>query len=341
MPATDTATRAAVRLAQINPAAGARLEHDLAALDTAHAMPAAHAADGREMAVSTRRDGVVAFRSSLTDEQAIQCLFYVAASGNSFAADLRRAANSRGLSESQARWAHKLANDWLLKMQKSSVNSEENSANSVNSEVNQTSALFATFDNARAKGAKRMKIKLQDCILKPSQTGDDVWVLDPHNSVENRWGTMTPAYLGKVNRIHGIVGSFSDAVMAQVQAACVNPAGVAAEYGHETGNCSFCSKELTDNRSLSVGYGPVCADKFGLPWGRILSEFIIASQSRGFFNVVYLAVYYYIDAIVMYLLYRVIAFVNFSELAVIMINLLFFIFCDAADSCPLKKNRLL
>lgn len=261
--AADTATRAAVRLAQINPAAGARLEHDLAAMETAHAMPAAYAADGQEMTVSTRRDGLQSFRSALSDEQAVQCLFFVAASGNSFAADLRRAASGRGLSDSQARWAHKLANDWLAKMQKS-ANSNENS---VNSEVNSSSALFAVFDSARSKGAKRMKIKLQDCILKPSQSGDDVWVLDPHRQVENRWGSLTPAYLGKVNRISGIIGSFSDAVMAQVQAACENPGAVAAAYGHETGNCSFCSKELTDNRSLSVGYGPICAGKFGLPWG--------------------------------------------------------------------------
>lgn len=47
-----------------------------------------------------------------------------------------------------------------------------------------------------------------------------------------------------------------------------DPAGVAAEYGKLTGNCCFCGRGLSDERSLSVGYGPVCAGNFGLAWGK-------------------------------------------------------------------------
>lgn len=46
-----------------------------------------------------------------------------------------------------------------------------------------------------------------------------------------------------------------------------DPAKAAADYGHLTGSCCFCAKTLTDDRSVSVGYGPVCAGHFGLPWG--------------------------------------------------------------------------
>jgi hypothetical protein len=31
--------------------------------------------------------------------------------------------------------------------------------------------------------------------------------------------------------------------------------------------CCYCGKELTAGASLEVGYGPVCASKWGLPWG--------------------------------------------------------------------------
>ena len=31
--------------------------------------------------------------------------------------------------------------------------------------------------------------------------------------------------------------------------------------------CCFCHKELTTKESLAVGYGPLCAEKLGLPWG--------------------------------------------------------------------------
>lgn len=44
----------------------------------------------------------------------------------------------------------------------------------------------------------------------------------------------------------------------------------AAAWGHEHHKCVFCSRNLSDEkdgRSVKVGYGPVCADKYGLPWG--------------------------------------------------------------------------
>jgi hypothetical protein len=46
-----------------------------------------------------------------------------------------------------------------------------------------------------------------------------------------------------------------------------DPVKAATVYGHETGCCCFCTRPLTDSRSIEVGYGPVCADRFGLPWG--------------------------------------------------------------------------
>lgn len=46
-----------------------------------------------------------------------------------------------------------------------------------------------------------------------------------------------------------------------------DPEKVATEYGRLTGNCCFCSRKLSDERSTEVGYGPVCAKKFGLNWG--------------------------------------------------------------------------
>ncbi len=39
---------------------------------------------------------------------------------------------------------------------------------------------------------------------------------------------------------------------------------VAAAYGKKTGNCCFCLKTLSDERSTSVGYGRTCASHFGL-----------------------------------------------------------------------------
>lgn len=47
-----------------------------------------------------------------------------------------------------------------------------------------------------------------------------------------------------------------------------DPEGVAAKSGHMSGNCCFCNRGLTDDRSLTVGYGPTCAKKYNLKWGK-------------------------------------------------------------------------
>lgn len=46
-----------------------------------------------------------------------------------------------------------------------------------------------------------------------------------------------------------------------------NPEETARAYGKQTGHCCFCAKHLDDERSLLMGYGPVCAANYRLPWG--------------------------------------------------------------------------
>lgn len=70
-------------------------------------------------------------------------------------------------------------------------------------------------------------------------------------------------------------GKFTTSAKAQVSPAIVamlknfaqEPVRVAAAHGRQTGHCCFCARELTDKRSIEVGYGPICADKWSLPWG--------------------------------------------------------------------------
>jgi hypothetical protein len=43
-----------------------------------------------------------------------------------------------------------------------------------------------------------------------------------------------------------------------------DPLAVAAEFGKMSGMCAFCGKALSDDKSVAVGYGPVCAQKWNL-----------------------------------------------------------------------------
>lgn len=77
-------------------------------------------------------------------------------------------------------------------------------------------------------------------------------------------------YLGKITgdgEYFAARGVDTTGVAESIRAFAENPAGAAAAYGHSVGQCCFCGQELTDGRSVKVGYGPICADHFGLPWG--------------------------------------------------------------------------
>lgn len=55
-----------------------------------------------------------------------------------------------------------------------------------------------------------------------------------------------------------------------LRAFAADPEGIAAAYGTRHGRCCFCNKRLgegEDQRSVAVGYGPTCAENFGLAWG--------------------------------------------------------------------------
>jgi hypothetical protein len=78
------------------------------------------------------------------------------------------------------------------------------------------------------------------------------------------YGRVSPAGAATLsNRVQDEKREEIAAILARLAS---EPAKVAAEYGKLTGNCSFCNKSLTDERSTAVGYGPVCAKKFALPW---------------------------------------------------------------------------
>ncbi len=63
-----------------------------------------------------------------------------------------------------------------------------------------------------------------------------------------------------------------ETVVAILRRLAEDPAGTAADHGHRSGSCCFCGRELNDPRSTAVGYGPICAEKWLLPWGEDVIE---------------------------------------------------------------------
>lgn len=62
---------------------------------------------------------------------------------------------------------------------------------------------------------------------------------------------------------HNVAG-----LAAFVENFAANPQNLGAVGGQANSYCCFCQTHIDTDESLSVGYGPVCAKKFGLPWGK-------------------------------------------------------------------------
>lgn len=100
-----------------------------------------------------------------------------------------------------------------------------------------------------------------------SKYAGDVMITDGLPFGQNTW-------FGRITAAGEFVGSRNATpwVLQTLTAFASDPAGYAARYGHKTGNCCFCNHELTTVESTTVGYGPVCADHYGLPWGHTHSH---------------------------------------------------------------------
>ena len=46
-----------------------------------------------------------------------------------------------------------------------------------------------------------------------------------------------------------------------------DPAKYSALEGIRSGRCCFCGRKLTNPKSVTVGYGPTCAEHYSLPYG--------------------------------------------------------------------------
>ncbi len=198
----------------------------------------------QQFTVTTKRDGLVTFSSDLTDSEVLQSL---RAQRSQFAQDLARKFNS--LSPAQYAWAHKLAND---NVKVTSVDSNE---------PTQFEALFAAFEAAKSKGAKRLTLRFEGVNVKPNRDMTALWVTSQTEKEQGNYG-MQPKYLGKVTR-SAMDSRLSDDVKATIMAVANDPLTAAIRYGKVSGECSCCGRELTDPRSIERGIGPICAEKFG------------------------------------------------------------------------------
>ena len=72
---------------------------------------------------------------------------------------------------------------------------------------------------------------------------------------------LNSVYQGKITPNGHYVGQRNDELLAMLEDANENLLRLAQLYGHETGQCSVCSRTLTDAQSIALGIGPICLSR--------------------------------------------------------------------------------
>lgn len=195
------------------------------------------------------RGQIINFESVLSNLEALTIIATLTA--NQFAQDLVLKSRTNGLSDKQWAWVHKLAFD-------ASQPQPEQLAINVEGLYN----LFSKYKGLYPK----IDIVVNGVQLHIARAGDKskfkgsimishAGINSPFYGVISKDGIFTPRFAA-TNPIIEAIKAFSN-----------DPVGLAAHHGHATGNCCFCRKKLTDERSVTVGYGEICANNYGLPWG--------------------------------------------------------------------------
>jgi hypothetical protein len=133
--------------------------------------------------------------------------------------------------------------------------------------------IIAIFDHAAGhlKFPKMLvRVEAMDFLLNRgsnnSRNPGVVYVAEP-GSFQDRTRYGVIARNGDFTPDGRIAPDLMKSIIAALQKLNENPERIAADYGKLTGNCCFCHAPLSDPRSTDVGYGPTCADHWGLAWG--------------------------------------------------------------------------
>ena len=180
----------------------------------------------------------------------------LSAKDSDFASSLLNAYWGNRVSEKQATWIVKLAE-----------RATAPKAEAV--QIADMSGVYALFQQAKASGLKFPKIVAMSPVgeIKLSVAGENARVPGSINVAEK--GAFGEAkYYGRINKDGSFDGRNAPAeLVSYLREFAAKPAEMAALHGKQTGCCCFCARELTDARSVAVGYGPECAANYGLPWG--------------------------------------------------------------------------
>ena len=133
--------------------------------------------------------------------------------------------------------------------------------------VGDLSAVIKLMTDAKAS-IKWPKIRFEDADIRLTISGDRAKVPGAVNVTSNA-GYGESVWYGRIMTDGTFDPSFkvTDAVKDFLTNLAADVRGTVKAHGKDTGNCCFCSRELTVEKSVQAGYGSVCAKTYSLPYG--------------------------------------------------------------------------
>lgn len=214
-----------------------------------------NATPARQTRTFTARNGTTV-ESHLTTPQATEIC---KSRYDSFSTDLARKAARYTPTDQQEAWLHIKAIQWL-----DGAKSEQNRL--ATAKVLNVVGIIRLLEKAKDSGLKLPGIRIaldRQRSIKLTVAGGRARIPGSINILRGR------DWFGRI-RLDGTLDLKSttpDWVTQLLVEFAADPITVARRYGRLTDSCSFCGKDLSDDRSTKVGYGPTCASRYQLPWG--------------------------------------------------------------------------
>lgn len=195
------------------------------------------------------------------------------AKGQEFGRSLLDQFHSRGLSQKQEYWVGELA-----KRARANIDKAQRVVEEVKIDLSPIVALFRKASTNLKKpyvlvdcdneDGDRLRLKLAGPA---SKYAGQVYVYLDGTFEERLWlGRVDPERCVYIPSREAQEQRLGDRITQVLVAFAADPVGSAVRYGRKVGACCFCSRQLNDPRSITVGYGPICAGHFGLPWGEVV-----------------------------------------------------------------------
>ena len=122
-------------------------------------------------------------------------------------------------------------------------------------------AIEKMFETARNNGLKRPRFVVDKVEISAAPaTGRNPGAL----YVKYDRGYSGKIVKGEFYPVRNLSEELAKDLVEKVKFIASSPIAAAKKYGHDTGNCSCCGRKLTDDKSVELGIGPVCAKRWGL-----------------------------------------------------------------------------